>query len=305
MQTTIEVKGLSKIYGSQRAVNGISFEARQGEILGFLGPNGAGKSTTLKMLSAYILPDEGDAQLCGYSIRNQPEEVKRRIGYLPEHNPLYKDMYVHEYLLCIARLYKLKQATQKVKSLIELTGLGPEQNKRIGAISKGYRQRVGLSQALIHDPEILILDEPTSGLDPNQLIDIRKLIKDFGKQKTLIFSSHIMQEVQALCDRVIIINKGNLIANQEIHELQNGLHSNQHYVVEFKQKILPSGYDHKSIKVKKLDEHHYRFSSSSSIHLGEEIFELAKQNNWIILEMVKEKNNLEDVFNSLTKPNQE
>ena len=195
---SIQVEDLVKIYGSQRALNGISFTAEKGQILGFLGPNGAGKTTTMKILTGFLYPSSGKASVCGFDLTESPIEAKRKIGYLPEHNPLYKDMYIREYLLTFAKISHIQNPSKRVEELIEMTGLTKEQNKLIGSLSKGYRQRVGLSQALLHDPEVLILDEPTSGLDPNQIQDIRDLIRNFGKEKNLIFSTHIMQEVKAL-----------------------------------------------------------------------------------------------------------
>lgn len=217
---SVEVKELTKVFGQQVAVDQISFSAVKGKITGFLGPNGAGKSTTMKIATSFIPPTSGTIHVCGFDVVEHPLEVKRRIGYLPEHNPLYLDMYVHEYLLFIASLHQLgNNASKRVKDIVGLCGLTTEQNKKIGALSKGYRQRVGIAQTLLHDPEVLILDEPTTGLDPNQIIEIRKLIKELGKNKTVIFSSHILQEVEAICDQVIIINKGKLVANSSVKEL--------------------------------------------------------------------------------------
>ena len=210
---SIEVQNLTKVYGTQKAVNNISFEAKSGEILGFLGPNGAGKSTTMKMLTGYIPPTEGSATVGGFDVATNSLKVRELIGYLPEHNPLYTDMYVREYLTFVARLHHISNVEKRVDEMIELTGLGLEQRKKIGQLSKGYRQRVGLAQALIYNPQVLILDEPTAGLDPNQLADIRGVIQQLGKEKTVIFSTHIMQEVQALCHRVLIINRGEIVAN--------------------------------------------------------------------------------------------
>lgn len=223
---SVQVRGLTKIYGQQRAVDALSFEANKGEILGFLGPNGAGKSTTMKMLTGYISPSAGDATVAGHSIIEDSLAVRKCIGYLPEHNPLYKDMYVKEYLQFVAGLHKIPRKAQRIEELISLTGLGREQHKLVGALSKGYRQRVGLAQAMIHDPEVLILDEPTSGLDMNQLVEIRALIKELGRHKTVIFSTHIMQEVQALCDRVVIIDRGRLVADDPIETLQSRIAGN-------------------------------------------------------------------------------
>ena len=217
---SVVVKNLAKHYGEQKAVNQISFEAKPGRILGFLGPNGAGKSTTMKMLTGYLQPTSGEAEIAGKNIQLEPLEVKRLIGYLPENTPLYTDMYVREFLGFVAETYGLKNAAQRVEEVIKLVGLTQEQHKKIGMLSKGYKQRVGLAQAIIHQPQVLILDEPTSGLDPNQLSDIRTLIKNLGKDKTVIISTHIMQEVEALCDDVIIIDRGNLVANSSIEELK-------------------------------------------------------------------------------------
>ncbi|WP_293301962.1 ATP-binding cassette domain-containing protein [Pedobacter sp. UBA4863] len=217
---SVIVKNLAKHYGEQKAVNQISFEAKPGRILGFLGPNGAGKSTTMKMLTGYLAPTSGEAEICNLTIQTAPLAVKKLIGYLPENTPLYLEMYVREFLGFVAETYGLKNIAQRIEEVIKLVGLTQEQHKKIGMLSKGYKQRVGLAQAIIHDPQVLILDEPTSGLDPNQLADIRSLIKSLGKDKTVIISTHIMQEVEALCDDVIIINKGTLVANTSIADLR-------------------------------------------------------------------------------------
>lgn len=213
---SIKVKNLSKHYNQQKAVDEISFEAKPGKILGFLGPNGAGKSTTMKMLTGYLTPTAGDAEICGKSILTEDLALKRLIGYLPENTPLYNDMYIKEFLSFVGETYGISNLSNRVDEVVKEVGLTPEQHKKIGMLSKGYKQRVGLAQAIIHDPEVLILDEPTSGLDPNQLTDIRILIKNLGKAKTVIISTHIMQEVEAICDDVIIINKGKLVANDTI-----------------------------------------------------------------------------------------
>ncbi|MDB5001733.1 MAG: multidrug transporter ATP-binding protein, partial [Mucilaginibacter sp.] len=217
---SIRVEVLTKIYGEQIAVDGISFNAEPG-VLGFLGPNGAGKSTTMKMLTCFIPQTDGTASVCGFDISKQPLEVKRNIGYLPENNPLYTDMYVKEALGFVAGVHKMHQPEKRIAEVIDQTGLGPEQHKRIGQLSKGYRQRVGLAQAILHNPQVLILDEPTSGLDPNQLIGIRQLILDLGKTKTIVLSTHIMQEVEAVCNRVIIINKGKIAADDTLQGLRS------------------------------------------------------------------------------------
>jgi ABC-2 type transport system ATP-binding protein len=217
---SIQVKGLVKNYGEQKAVNAISFEVAKGEIVGFLGPNGAGKSTTMKMITGYLQPDGGSINVSGINVTEQPLEVKKRIGYLPESNALYYDMYVREYLGYVADVHGVSAKKQKVEHVINLTGLTPESKKKVGQLSKGYKQRVGLAAALIHDPEVLILDEPTSGLDPNQIIEIRAVIKEQGKDKLVLFSSHILSEVEAICDRVIIINKGSIVADDKLVSLQ-------------------------------------------------------------------------------------
>jgi ABC-2 type transport system ATP-binding protein len=219
---SIEVKGLLKQYGEQKAVNDISFIVNNGEIVGFLGPNGAGKSTTMKIITGYLLQDAGIARVCGIDVKIDPIAAKRKIGYLPESNPLYYDMYVKEYLSFVAGIHQILNLKSQIADVIELVGLQVEQKKKISQLSKGYKQRVGLAAALIHEPEVLILDEPTSGLDPNQIIEIRNVIKQQGKNKTVLFSSHILQEVEAICDRVIIINKGTIVANDSLQNLQKG-----------------------------------------------------------------------------------
>lgn len=300
---SIQVEDLVKIYGSQRALNGISFTAEKGQILGFLGPNGAGKTTTMKILTGFLYSTSGKASVCGFDLTESPIEAKRKIGYLPEHNPLYKDMYIREYLLTFAKISHIQNPSKRVEELIEMTGLTKEQNKLIGSLSKGYRQRVGLSQALLHDPEVLILDEPTSGLDPNQIQDIRDLIRNFGKEKTLIFSTHIMQEVKALCDRVIIINNGNIVADDPIDMLQEKLTGRQIVHVEFNKEVpvdlLKNISGVQSVRTN--GKHRYTLYSSSSEDLRGLLFNFSVQNNWIIYEMNKDKNSVEEVFSLLTK----
>ena len=218
---SIVVNNLTKVFGTHPAVDGISFSVERGEILGFLGPNGAGKTTTMRVAACYLPPTSGAVTVCGYDVMESSIEVSKSVGYLAEHNPLYTDMYVHEYLQFIGSLYNLKGTKLKssVEKMTQLCGLSPEQNKKIGTLSKGFRQRVGLAQALIHDPEVLIMDEPTSGLDPNQIIEIREVIKNIGKEKTVVFSTHILQEVEAICDRVVIINEGKIVADSKVAEL--------------------------------------------------------------------------------------
>ena len=300
---SVIVQNLTKVYGQQKAVNNISFEAKKGEVLGFLGPNGAGKTTTMKIVTCFIPQTEGIAEVCGFDVAKDPLAVRSRIGYLPEHNPLYKDLYVKEYLSFVAGLHKVKNKRQRVAEMIERTGLEREQNKIIGSLSKGYRQRVGLAQAMLHDPEVLILDEPTSGLDPNQLIEIRRLIKELGEEKTVIFSTHIMQEVQALCDRVIIINKGEMVANDTIETLQQKVTGETVVTVEFAQKILQKELNKiEQIKtIKSLGNGRWQLVSEQNKDIRANIFNFAVANDLTLLEMKKEQYSVEDVFQELTK----
>lgn len=298
---SVAVTNLTKQYGSQLAVNELSFEAKQGEILGFLGPNGAGKTTTMKIITTYIPQTSGTVTVCGHDVSEDPMAVRQSIGYLPEHNPLYKEMYVREYLHFIAGVHKIANPSQRIEEMIEMTGLGREQNKLIGTLSKGYRQRVGLAQAMLHDPEVLILDEPTSGLDPNQLVDIRALIKRIGEEKTVIFSTHIMQEVQAICDRVLIINRGQLVANDPIDRLQSRLAGEAIVTVEFKQKV-----DQKrllsitGVKAVKPLGKRWQLISDKDRDIREAVFSFAVTNQLSLLELHKEEISVEDVFRRLT-----
>lgn len=300
---SIKVNGLTKVYGQQTAVNALTFEAKKGEILGFLGPNGAGKSTTMKMLTGFVSPTSGSAEVAGMDIVKDSLNLRRKVGYLPEHNPLYLDLYVKEYLYFVAGIHKIENKKARVAEIIERTGLGREQNKQIGQLSKGYRQRVGLSQAMIHNPEVLILDEPTAGLDPNQLVEIRKLIKDIGKEKTVIFSTHIMQEVQALCDRVIIINKGNLVANDSIDALITKVRGESIVTVEFfesPQKNVFSGMP----GLKRLEEcenNNLKFYFDESVDARKDIYERAAASGQTIIGMNKEFSSIEEIFQQLTK----
>src|SRR3984957_1251012 len=237
---SIEVRDLVKIYGEQKALDSISFTVGKGEIVGFLGPNGAGKSTTMKILTGYLGQDGGQAVVCGLSVREHPLETKKKIGYLPEANPLYPDMYVREYLDFIADIQKVANKKERIEAVITLVGLTVESKKRLGQLSKGYKQRVGLAAALIHDPEVLILDEPTSGLDPNQIIEIREVIKTLGRDKTVLFSSHILQEVEALCDRVVIINKGRLVADSTLSRLRKEGSGAGSIRVAFREELEPA-----------------------------------------------------------------
>jgi len=301
---SVKVTNLTKIYGTQHAVDGISFEVNKGEVLGFLGPNGAGKSTTMKMLTCFIPQTSGSALVCGFDTASEPLEVTKKIGYLPESNPLYYDMYVREYLEFMAGLHKLGSITQqRINEMIEVTGLTEERKKKVGQLSKGYKQRVGLAQAMLHNPEVLILDEPTSGLDPNQLVEIRSLIKQLGKDKTVIFSSHIMQEVQAVADRVIIINKGKIVADDSTEKLQSRLGNEVVVTVEFKQTVdqalLRSITGVKSFE--KLKDGKWNFVSESGKDIREDIFNFAKEKNLTLLHLNKEEYSLEEVFKQLTR----
>jgi len=301
---SVQVQDLVKIYGKQQAVSDISFEAKPGEILGFLGPNGAGKSTTMKIVTGYLPPTSGFAKICGINVEEDPIEVKRKVGYLPENNPLYTDMYVHEYLEFSCSFFGIKGKALRERSqdMIALTGLAREQNKKIGALSKGYRQRVGLASALIHDPEVLILDEPTTGLDPNQIVEIRQLIKQIGKQKTVILSTHIMQEVQAICDRVVIINLGKIVANAPIAELQKQAGGSVNFVVEFENPMETGFLKEISgvLEVINLSSQKFSIRTNVDTDIRASIFQLAQLKNNPLLGLTKEEYNLEKVFRDLT-----
>jgi ABC-2 type transport system ATP-binding protein len=299
---SIEVKNLSKYYGDQAAVDNISFQAKDGEILGFLGPNGAGKSTTMKIITGFIPASSGEVNVCALDVVKNPMETRKKIGYLPEHNPLYLDMYVKEYLQFIGKIYKVPNLKSRVDEMIETVGLQREQHKVIGALSKGYRQRVGLAQAIIHDPEVLILDEPTSGLDPNQLTEIRGLIKAIGKAKTVMLSTHIMQEVEAICDRVIIINKGRIVANEKAQDLQKSRES-QVLFVEFEGTVSRNQLTQlKEVrKVENAGNNTFLIESVDKVDLRKVIAEYAKEKDLLILTSRIEEKSLEDIFKDLTK----
>ena len=299
---SIEVKNLLKIYGEQKAVNNISFKVEKGEIVGFLGPNGAGKSTTMKIITGYLDPSGGTAIVCGHDVSANPLETKKKIGYLAELNALYYDMYVKEYLGFIAEIHKIKNPKSKIDNVIELTGLTVESKKKIGQLSKGYKQRVGLAAALIHDPEVLILDEPTSGLDPNQIIEIREVIKKQGKNKTVLFSSHILQEVEAICDRVIIINKGQLVADDTLINLQKGNKDIHVVLVQFKEPVKKELLE-KLEGVSKVEEHqasHFKLQTANPEAVRKQIFEIALQQNLNIVSLQSENQSLESIFKTLT-----
>ncbi|RFS23871.1 gliding motility-associated ABC transporter ATP-binding subunit GldA [Chitinophaga silvatica] len=301
---SIQVSELSKVYGEQRAVDAISFELKKGEITGFLGPNGAGKSTTMKMITGFLPPTSGTATVCGFDVVSQSLEVRKRVGYLPESNPLYYDMYLTEFLGFVAGIHRIgKQATKRIDEVIGLTGLQPERNKKIGALSNGYKQRVGIAQALLHDPEVLILDEPTTGLDPNQLADIRQLIKTLGASKTVILSTHIMQEVEAICDRAIIINQGKIIADDQLAALQQNSGSNGYILVSFGEEVSQEELSKIPgvAAVSKKDEQHWQLFSSQVDEVRKNLLQFALINNRNILSLQSNSQSLESIFRELTK----
>lgn len=299
---SIEVKNLLKQYGEQKAVNNISFKIEQGEIVGFLGPNGAGKSTTMKIITGYLQQTGGEAWVSDVNVNDDPLETKKKIGYLPEANALYYDMYVKEYLGFIAEIHKTKNSNLKIQNVIETVGLQVESKKKIGQLSKGYKQRVGLAAALIHDPEVLILDEPTSGLDPNQIVEIREVIKQQGQNKTVLFSSHILQEVEAMCDRVIIINKGELVADDTLSNLQKGKKDIHVVIVQFKEPVDKTLLEQMKdvISFEQSSTSHYKFSTSNPEAAQKQILELALEHHFNIISLQNESHSLEDVFRSLT-----
>ncbi|MBT8274260.1 MAG: gliding motility-associated ABC transporter ATP-binding subunit GldA [Bacteroidia bacterium] len=295
---SIKVQNLTKLYGEQKALNNVSFEIVKPEVVGFLGPNGAGKSTMMKILTSYINASEGVAEINGQNIVDNSNFVQQSIGYLPEHNPLYLDMFVREYLEFNAGIYKVNKA--RIETVIDLTGLKVESHKKIGQLSKGFRQRVGLANALLHDPEVLILDEPTTGLDPNQLMDIRNLIKSIGKEKTVFLSTHIMQEVEAICDRVIIINKGEIVADKKLSELREG--QDQVVIVEFDYRV-EDAFLKKLPKVKDVVNTHdfvYEITFSSQEDMRSYVFDFAHDNELKILQLNQKNVSLESLFRDLT-----
>jgi len=299
---SIEVTQLLKQYGEQKAVNGVSFTVNKGEIVGFLGPNGAGKSTTMKMITGYLQADAGNARVCGLEVASHPIEVKKKIGYLPEANPLYPDMYVREYLAFVAGIHQLKDSKAAIENVIGLTGLTVESRKKIGQLSKGYKQRVGLAAALIHAPEVLILDEPTSGLDPNQIIEIRNVIKQQGQNKTVLFSSHILQEVEAICDRVIIINKGNIVADDRLVNLQKGGGDKHIVSVQFSEPVsqLLLQQLSKVIRVTEPVAGNWQLETADPDAVRKQLLTLAVENNLNIVSLQTEGQSLEQVFRTLT-----
>lgn len=300
----VKVNDISKFYGEQKALDSVSLQVDKGEVVGLLGPNGAGKSTLMKILTSFLTPTSGTASINGLDAQEDALKIKQLIGYLPENNPLYHDMYVKEYLRFVLKMYKFTTPTGKlIEDTIQLTGLEKEQHKKIGALSKGYRQRVGLAQALIHDPEILILDEPTSGLDPNQIVDIRKIITDLGKEKTVILSTHIMQEVEAICDRVIIIDQGKIVADDSTANLSGLFANNLQFRVEFKEDIPEKELmkiAHVS-RVEKISEKSWLIETAEKKDVREDIFKFAVANNYNVLSLSRQELKIEDVFRRLTK----
>jgi ABC-2 type transport system ATP-binding protein len=306
---SIEVKTLLKEYGEQKAVNNISFKVEKGEIVGFLGPNGAGKSTTMKIITGYLQQTGGEAWVCGINVAEQPLEIKKKIGYLPELNALYYDMYVKEYLSFVAAIHQIKNPKAKIENIIATVGLQVEAKKKVGQLSKGYKQRVGLAAALIHDPEVLILDEPTTGLDPNQIIEIREVIRKLGQNKTVLFSSHILQEVEAICDRVIIINKGQLVADDKLTTLQKENSKQQIVKVEFKESIQTDWLKNMStvIEVKNIQYSTpahpaggFNIQCSDAALVKKQILQLSIDKNLNIISLQSGNHSLEDIFKKLT-----
>lgn len=301
---SISVKNITKIYGQQKALDNVSFSIKTGEIVGFLGPNGAGKSTMMKILTGFIPQTEGEAEVCGFNVKTHSMDVRKKIGYLPEHNPLYLDMFVREYLFFVAGLYKTPNAEERIQEMISKVGLEIEQNKKIGQLSKGYRQRVGLAQALIHNPEVLILDEPTTGLDPNQLAEIRELIKEIGKEKTIMLSTHIMQEVEAICDRIIIINKGKIAADESTINMKQKTSSKATIItIEFNKKVDQTFFDSISNinEVKSVGVNSWKLICKTTDDIRNELFKKAVEKDLTILTIQKEEQKLEDIFKDLTK----
>ena len=299
---SITLSNVSKFYGNQKAVNNLTFTLHKNEIVGFLGPNGAGKSTTMKMITGYLPADEGTITVCNVPVSENESASKKKIGYLTEANPLYTEMYVREYLTFVAGVHKIKEAKKRIAEIIEMVGLTSEAHKKIGELSKGYKQRVGLAATLVHDPEVLILDEPTTGLDPNQIIEIREVIKKLGQHKTVLFSSHIMQEVEALCDRVLIINKGNIVADDLLINLKKrntGLHV---VSVKFQENILEEElFRHINCHgIKVVAKNSFVFETENPELIRKQLLELSINKNLNIISLNSEQDNLESIFKSLT-----
>ena len=300
---SISVKKITKIYGEQKALNNVSFEIKEGEIVGFLGPNGAGKSTMMKIITGYLPQSSGYVKVNGLEMEENALELKKQIGYLPEHNPLYLEMYVWEFLEFAAELTDVKNKKERIAEVIQLVGLGKEQNKLIESLSKGYRQRVGLAHAILHDPKVLILDEPTTGLDPNQIVEIRNLIREIGKDKTVMLSTHIMQEVEAICSRVIIINEGNIVADKSIENINEVSEGYRIVKVQFDKNIEKEIFTNlpEIIEVSEVAENTYELKTSSDIDIRSKIFALAVEKEMVVLELSQVEKQLEQVFHDLTK----
>ena len=302
---SIKISQLTKTFGKQKALDQVSFEVNPGEILGFVGPNGAGKTTTMKILTGYIAPTSGSAFVNDKNVSRNSFDIRKEIGYLPEHNPLYPEMYVKEYLEYVSGLYGMKNvANIRIEDIIDQTGLEKEKEKKVGALSKGYRQRVGLAQAIIHDPSVLILDEPTSGLDPNQIVEIRNLISSLGKEKTVLLSTHLMQEVEAICDRIVIINQGQIVADDKVGEIHTRLEENKQTIqVEFNNAVEANSLEQIEgvNKVKKVDDSNWLIESVSKDDIRQNIFNFAVSNGLTVLSMQKKEKSVEEVFQDLTK----
>lgn len=302
---SIEVHQLTRLYGEQKAVDNISFQVDKGEIVGFLGPNGAGKSTTMKIITGYLQPDSGTTIVCGIDVQKEPLQSKKKIGYLPEANPLYYDMYVREYLDFVADVHGVNDRKKRMEAVIEMVGLSLESKKKVGQLSKGYKQRVGLAAALIHDPEVLILDEPTTGLDPNQIVEIRDVIKKLGQHKTVLFSSHILQEVEAICDRVVIIHRGKLVANDTLSNLRSQSANNEVLKVSFRESLEPAWLERLSSvrTVNKLSTYEWELTCADAQEAKRQLLELALQQHLNIVSLQSGGQSLEEVFRSLTNNN--
>ncbi len=303
---SIEVENIGKFYGSQRVLDGVSFVLDKGLVMGLLGPNGAGKTTLMKILTSFIPPHEGKARILGLDVQSDALKIRKLVGYLPENNPLYPEMYVREYLEFVLKMYATGFSVKKrVDEVMALTGLEPEQHKKIGALSKGYRQRVGLAQALIHDPPVLILDEPTTGLDPNQLTGIRSVISALGKEKAVLLSTHIMQEVEAVCDRVVIINKGQVVADGEVGLFSRRANATDSYLLELKEKFPAERFYEIPgiVSVESLSETEWMLHAEEKTDIREAIFRFVVSNGMNILSLSKNKEKMEDVFHQLTKDN--
>jgi ABC-2 type transport system ATP-binding protein len=299
---SIQVERVTKLYGSQKALDDVSFRVGSGEVVGFLGPNGAGKSTMMKILTCYLPPTSGRAEVCGHDTGRDSLAVRRQVGYLPEHNPLYLELYVKEYLGLMAGIHGLRNRDTRVKEMIERVGLGREQHKRIGQLSKGYRQRVGLAQAMIHDPQVLILDEPTSGLDPNQLVEVRELIRTIGRSKTVLLSTHIMQEVEAICDRVIIIDRGRIVADDKATSLRGRTMDRAMLEVEFDRTVAANvlGNVGGVLQVKRLDDKRWILVHAAEKDIRPAVFQFAVEQGLQVLGMQRSERGLEEVFKELT-----